>query len=195
MASGMHVCAHAPVSAWPQGSKQVMVAQPVLTFEHKMAWILMLEDRRVLDDAKPFPTPLPAAPDTTRGKKPAVAPPPPPRPDLRRLLTDNEARIRRRAALAVGRVGLADGVSLLLPLLAKDADPEVRQMAAFALGLVGSRTAVEPLRAALAESVSPRAGPGRRGARCPWRQGLGSCHCAHGRGTRQASGLGGDRAE
>ena len=67
-----------------------------------------------------------------------------------RLLTDSEARVRRRAALAVGRVGLRDGVPLLTPLL-NDADPEVRQMAAFALGLIGDRSARDPLVTALGD--------------------------------------------
>ena len=57
--------------------------------------------------------------------------------------------MRRRAALAVGRVGLAEGVPPLAALLAGDRDAEVREMAAFALGLIGDRSAVEPLRAAL----------------------------------------------
>ena len=45
--------------------------------------------------------------------------PPPPPPDLVRLLADGEARVRRRAALAVGRVGLRDGVTPLVALLAR----------------------------------------------------------------------------
>ena len=77
-------------------------------------------------------------------------PPPPPVPDLTRLLTDKEARVRRRAALAIGRVGLPDGVPPLVALLA-DSDPEVRQMAAFGLGLIGDRTARDPLVTALAD--------------------------------------------
>ena len=77
-------------------------------------------------------------------------PPPPPVPDLARLLTDKEARVRRRAALAIGRVGLPDGVPPLVALLA-DSDPEVRQMAAFGLGLIGDRTARDPLVTALAD--------------------------------------------
>jgi len=64
------------------------------------------------------------------------------------MLTDADARIRRRAALAVGRVGLREGVSPLTSLLA-DPDPEVRQMAAFALGLLGDATASTALIAAL----------------------------------------------
>jgi hypothetical protein len=75
------------------------------TFEEKMAWILRLEDQRVLHDTAPAITPAP--PVAVRGQAPAVAPPPPP-PDVVRLLSDDEARIRRRAALAVGRIGLAE---------------------------------------------------------------------------------------
>jgi len=66
------------------------------------------------------------------------------------MLTDSEARIRRRAALAVGRVGLVEGVEPLVRVL-DDADPEVRQMAAFALGLIGDRSARDPLIAKLSD--------------------------------------------
>jgi HEAT repeat protein/cyclophilin family peptidyl-prolyl cis-trans isomerase len=81
---------------------------------------------------------------------PVVVPePPPPRPDLVALLTDDEPRIRRRAALAVGRTRIAAGVKPLASVLASDTDPEVRQMAAFALGLIGDASAADPLIAAL----------------------------------------------
>ena len=122
-------------------------------FELKMASILRLEDRRVLRDPAPVvaalaPVPAPVA----RGQRPQpVATPPPPPPDVIRLLSDDEARIRRRAALAIGHVGLADGVTPLLGALG-DQDPEVRQMAAFALGLLGDRRAREPLASALADA-------------------------------------------
>ncbi|RPJ62110.1 MAG: hypothetical protein EHM24_26095, partial [Acidobacteria bacterium] len=76
---------------------------------------------------------------------------PPPPPDLVVLLRDADARVRRRAALAAGRVGLAEGVPPLAALLAGDREPAVREMAAFALGLLGDRAAVAPLRAALAD--------------------------------------------
>ena len=72
-------------------------------------------------------------------REPAIVAPPPPS-DLIRLLGDNEARVRRRAALAIGRVGLAEGVEPLTRLL-DDGEIEVRQMAAFALGLIGERSA------------------------------------------------------
>jgi len=92
-----------------------------------MAWILRLEDQRVLKD-----------PDVQAA-------------DLIRLLTDSQARVRRRAALAVGRVGLSAGVAPLAMLLS-DSESEVRQMAAFALGLIGDRQARDPLVMALTDA-------------------------------------------
>jgi cyclophilin family peptidyl-prolyl cis-trans isomerase/HEAT repeat protein len=85
-----------------------------------------------------------------KGKR-AKVPPSPPVPDLIPLLSDPDAGMRRRAALAVGRVGLAAGVPPLVPLL-KDPDPDVRQMAAFALGLIGDRSASAPLQGTLADT-------------------------------------------
>ncbi len=135
-------CASAPVVA------PAKVAGP--TFEQKMAWILRLEDQRVLRD--PAPVVPPAAPAPVRGQKaPAIATPPPSPPDLTRLVADTEARIRRRAALAIGHVGLRDGVQPLIGLLG-DGDAEVRQMAAFALGLIGDAQARDPLVKALGDS-------------------------------------------
>ena len=123
-------------------------APVVVPFETKMSWILRLEDQRVLRDVSaPVVAPLPV----TKGKKTLLPPPPPPPPDLIRLLSDDEARIRRRSALAVGRAGLPEGVPQLARLLQSDSDPEVRQMAAFALGLIGDATAVDPLKLALTD--------------------------------------------
>jgi cyclophilin family peptidyl-prolyl cis-trans isomerase/HEAT repeat protein len=121
-------------------------APVVVPFETKMSWILRLEDQRILRDAAMPIVPPPA----TQGRRNVIPPPPLP-PDLIRLLDDTEARIRRRAAIAIGRVGLADGVPSLVRVLQNDADVEVRQMAAFALGLIGDQSAVEPLRAAVAD--------------------------------------------
>jgi cyclophilin family peptidyl-prolyl cis-trans isomerase/HEAT repeat protein len=59
--------------------------------------------------------------------------------------------MRRRAALAIGHVKVAEGVIVLQPVLAADPDPEVRQMAAFALGLIGQKEAAPALRLALSD--------------------------------------------
>ncbi len=55
---------------------------------------------------------------------------------LARYLADPDAALRRRAALAVGRLQDTAGTALLLPLL-QDADAEVRREAVFALGQIG----------------------------------------------------------
>jgi len=125
----------------------------IVPFESKMSWIIRLEDQRILRDAAAPVVPPPAA----QGKRDMLPPPPPP-PDLIRLLEDTEARIRRRAAIAVGRVGLPEGVPALVSVLQTDTDPEVRQMAAFALGLIGDPSAVEPLRAAVLDPLPLVAG-------------------------------------
>ena len=126
----------------------------VVPFETKMSWILRLEDQRVLRDE---PMPIAPPPPVAENKRNALPPPPPP-PDLVRLLGDAEARIRRRAAIAVGRVGLPEAVPDLVKLLQADADAEVRQMAAFALGLIGDPSAIEPLRAAVGDPLPIVAG-------------------------------------
>jgi cyclophilin family peptidyl-prolyl cis-trans isomerase/HEAT repeat protein len=128
-------------------------APVVVPFETKMSWIIRLEDQRILRDAA-----IPVAPPpATQGRR-NVLPPPPPPPDLIRLFEDSEARIRRRAAIAAGRVGLPEAVPPLVRLLQADTDVEVRQMAAFALGLIGEASAVEPLRAAVADPMPLIAG-------------------------------------
>ena len=129
-------CASAP----PAASTTV----PVVTWEQKLGWMVRLEDQRILRDPN-TPAPVILRPATQR--EPALVAPPPPS-DLIKLLNDNEARVRRRAALAIGRVGLADGVEPLIRLLS-DTEIEVRQMAAFGLGLIGDRSARPALLAAL----------------------------------------------
>jgi len=136
-------CASAPVApvfSAPQGSPVV----PVTTWEEKIGWILRLEDQRLLRDPNP-PPPRVIRPATPR--LPAVVAPLPPS-DLIRLLGDPEARVRRRAALALGRIGLSGGVEPLIGLLG-DEEIEVRQMAAFALGLLGDAAARPALLMAL----------------------------------------------
>jgi cyclophilin family peptidyl-prolyl cis-trans isomerase/HEAT repeat protein len=121
----------------PKATQQVQApaaAPPpaLVTWEEKLGWIMRLEDQRILRDPN-APPPVLLRPATDR--EPALVAPPPPS-DLVRLLRDPEGRTRRRAALAVGRVGLRDGTEPLARLLA-DEEPEVRQMAAFSIGLIG----------------------------------------------------------
>jgi len=98
-----------------------------------------------------------------------AAPPPPPRIDkLARLveledqrstggdelslrLRDPDRGVRRRAALAAGRIAAPELVPPLVDLL-NDQEVEVRRMAAFALGLAGSPLAVDRLLASLKDA-------------------------------------------
>ena len=126
----------------------VTPAAPQIALERKMSWILRLEDQRILKQTPPAPPPVDVV--TVKGKRRGPPPPPVVNPDLTTLVSDSEARIRRRAALAIGRVGLPAGVQPLVAALA-DADPDVREMAAFALGLIADATATPPLINALAD--------------------------------------------
>ena len=132
-------CASAPPAAAPS---------PKTSFEQKTAWMLQLEDRRILRVEPPPALPPVVAP---RGRAPVAAPAPAITPDLTVLLADPEARIRRRAAMAIGRVGLREGIQPLTTALA-DTDPDVRVMAAFGLGLIGDVVAAPALTAALADA-------------------------------------------
>jgi cyclophilin family peptidyl-prolyl cis-trans isomerase/HEAT repeat protein len=133
---------------------------PTVAADQKMSWILRLEDRRILRDPAPAAPaePPPVAPSTSKTSKSKATPPLPPPPpivaDLTTLASDAEPRIRRRAALAIGRVGLPEGAAAVKPLLA-DTDSEVRQMAAFALGLLADKSSVPELTAAL-QDADPR---------------------------------------
>jgi cyclophilin family peptidyl-prolyl cis-trans isomerase/HEAT repeat protein len=119
---------------------------PTIPFEQKMTWVLQLEDRRVLRVEPPAAVAPVAEPK--KGRKVSPAPPPPPPIDLTSLLTDSEPRVRRRAALAIGRVGLSAGIQPLISTLS-DSDSDVREMAAFALGLIGDVVAAPALTKAL----------------------------------------------
>jgi cyclophilin family peptidyl-prolyl cis-trans isomerase/HEAT repeat protein len=124
-------------------------AAPVTSIEQKMSWILQLEDSRLLRVEPPPPVAEPVpAPRRRRAEPPA---PPQIYPDLVALVADSEPRIRRRAALAIGRVGLKEGVPPLVAALG-DADADVRAQAAFALGLLGDPAASAPLTKALADA-------------------------------------------
>src|SRR4029453_13659067 len=96
------------------------IKPPTIPFERKMTWMLQLEDRRILR-VEPPPVAAPVV-VPKKGTKVVVAPPAPPPIDLTNLLTDSEPRVRRRAALAIGRVGLPAGIQPLIPALS-GADP------------------------------------------------------------------------
>jgi cyclophilin family peptidyl-prolyl cis-trans isomerase/HEAT repeat protein len=138
---GLTACASAPPKP---------PAAPSTTVDQKMSWILRLEDQRILRAPEPPPAPVVSTPPK-KAKKNEPPPPPVVVPDLTTLVTDSEARIRRRAALAIGRVGLAQGAAAIQPLLT-DADADVRRMAAFALGLLADKGSVAALTTALQDA-------------------------------------------
>jgi len=74
---------------------------------------------------------------------------------LRSLLSSGNPSIRKRAALAAGRIGNEGAVNALTPLLEKDSDVSVRAMAAFALGEIESETAANALIAVLKNQAGP----------------------------------------
>jgi HEAT repeat protein/cyclophilin family peptidyl-prolyl cis-trans isomerase len=113
---------------------------PPVPIDTKAAWTLRLEHQRVLHDTGV------GAPAATavgpRALTPATA------ADLEGLALDPDPVLRRRALLAIGRVGSAEGLRALIPALT-DPDEHVRATAAFALGLLAATDAIDPLRAAL----------------------------------------------
>jgi cyclophilin family peptidyl-prolyl cis-trans isomerase len=74
---------------------------------------------------------------------------------LRNLLSSPIPSIRKRAALAAGRIGNEDAINSLTPLLEKDRDVSVRAMAAFALGEIESEKAANALIAVLQTRATP----------------------------------------
>ena len=75
--------------------------------------------------------------------------------DLKGLLADSNPAIRKRAALATGRIGNEDSVSALADLLQQDKDTDVRAMAAFAIGEVEAATGADPLLVVLKNTSEP----------------------------------------
>ncbi|HEX8494044.1 MAG TPA: peptidylprolyl isomerase [Pyrinomonadaceae bacterium] len=69
--------------------------------------------------------------------------------DLGVLMFDADSRVRRRAALAAGRIGDERAVASLIALLQNDKETRVRAMAAFALGETESAAGAMALRAQL----------------------------------------------
>src|SRR5574338_224195 len=74
---------------------------------------------------------------------------------LRTLLSNRNPAIRKRAALAAGRIGDEDAINALTLLLEKDTDVSVRAMAAFALGEIESETAANALMDVVKNTSAP----------------------------------------
>lgn len=74
--------------------------------------------------------------------------------ELAALLSDKSAAVRRRAALAAGRIGDERAVTLLVTMLRVDTEPAVRALAAFALGETESAKGAEGLMAELNSNPS-----------------------------------------
>src|SRR3989440_7524995 len=75
--------------------------------------------------------------------------------DVRSLLSARSSVVRRRAALAAGRIGKEDSVADLITLLRHDDELDVRSMAAFALGEIESALAADALLEVLGASTEP----------------------------------------
>lgn len=133
------------------GGTPAPIVVPAPPRAQKLSWIQRLEDTRMLRDSQPEPIAAPPVVER-RGRNQPLPAAPAVVPDLVALLTDAEPLVRRRAALAIGRVGLRSGVAPLAGALA-DPENEVRQMAAFGLGLIGDRQALDPLVTALGDST------------------------------------------
>jgi cyclophilin family peptidyl-prolyl cis-trans isomerase/HEAT repeat protein len=72
--------------------------------------------------------------------------------DLKSLLSDKNPAIRRRAALAAGRIGDEGALPSLSALISTDADPKVRELAIFAIGEIESVQGADALIAILKSS-------------------------------------------
>lgn len=79
--------------------------------------------------------------------------------DFRLMLAAKDAKVRKRAALAMGRIGDERAVPALLAVLKEDVDQDVRQMAAFAIGEIESPAGADALIAVLGDT---RESPGVR---------------------------------
>jgi len=73
------------------------------------------------------------------------------------LMTNKDAKIRARAALAAGRIGDEKAVPALADLLANDPSTDVRALAAFALGETESMLASESILKAMLNEAMPGA--------------------------------------
>jgi cyclophilin family peptidyl-prolyl cis-trans isomerase/HEAT repeat protein len=75
--------------------------------------------------------------------------------NLKSLLSDKDPKVRKRAALAAGRIGDERAVPALGEMLRGDTNSEVRQIAAFSLGEIESPAGADALIAVLNDTKEP----------------------------------------
>ena len=128
------------------------LAPEVVAIERKAGWILRLEQQRVLRD-------------------PAAG------ADLTTLAIDPDPGVRRRALLAIGRVGLPEASPIVVAALSNAAeDEQVRATAAFALGLLADPAGIPALEAALIDPSAVVRGRAAQGLGLAGRTGLRARH-------------------
>jgi cyclophilin family peptidyl-prolyl cis-trans isomerase/HEAT repeat protein len=159
LAVGLIVASAACAARQPTGAPPAAPPRrPPATIDQKISWILRLEQQRIIRDPSVVtpPTTVGAPAAAPAGGAAAATPQGPGKliiqaatePDLTDLARDTDPAIRRRAVLALGRVGLPAALPTLNAALLDD-DEQMRAEAAFAAGLLGSREAMAPLQAAL----------------------------------------------
>jgi cyclophilin family peptidyl-prolyl cis-trans isomerase/HEAT repeat protein len=131
LVAGLTACASVPPAPVTPPAAPIVVS-----LDQKVSWIIRLEQQRTLRDAAGMA--IVASALTAAEFRPATA------PDLTALARDPDAAVRRRAVLAIGRVGMADGVAPLV-VAVQDPDAEVRASAAFSLGLLGAIEPTDPV--------------------------------------------------
>jgi cyclophilin family peptidyl-prolyl cis-trans isomerase/HEAT repeat protein len=140
----LSACASAP----PPSVTPPSPPPAIVPLDQKVSWIIRLEQQRMLADTPS--SSMPPVPGAAQFE-------PASRPDLIALARDVDPLVRRRAALAIGRVGMAEGVPALVSAL-QDPDVDVRASAAFGLGLLG---AIEPTDPAAEAKAAAASFPGR----------------------------------
>src|SRR5215468_10973333 len=75
--------------------------------------------------------------------------------ELMQLLANQSPVVRKRAALAAGRIGDEGAVRSLSYVLERDSDVSVRAIAAFALGEIEAESGADPLLAVLKNTSAP----------------------------------------
>ena len=117
--------AMACASTRPAATAAPLAPARVATLDEKVAWTLRLEQERILRDQSVGA-------------------------DLLALAADAEVGVRRRAILALGRVGLPEALPVLTAAL-HDPEESVRAMAAFSMGVMADPAGVVELEGALAD--------------------------------------------